>query len=300
MSLSAPTVLDRLAWRLQVFGYDLFAALLRRLPVDAASDFGGWLMRRLGPATPADGRIRRNLELAFPEMSQAERDRIRIQHWERFGRFVAEFPMIDRLTVANGRVRIVGRERLEAIAASGEPAILISGHFSNFEVMAYAILQCGVKAIVSYRPANNPYFDARVVSARARYGLVSLAPKGAEGALAMTRALRRGESVTFLVDQKFNSGVEAPLFGRMVRVNPGAVRLARFAGGRLIPLSIRRLEGARFEVEVFDAIELPRTGDRERDIVEGAALMNAFLEARIRAHPEEWFWAHRRWPKDLY
>ena len=300
MSLDNPTLLERLSWRLEVLAFDLAAGLLRLTPVDAASAFGGALLRRLGPLTPTDRTIRRNLELAFPEKSLEERERIRIAAWENFGRFAAEFPMLDRLTPATGRVEVVGIERLKAIAEGGAPTLMISGHFSNFEIMASAILSAGVRCQVSYRPANNPYFNERIIRARARYGVTSLAPKGAGGAREIVRALSRGESVAMLIDQKFNAGVASPFFGHLAHTSPGPVRLARRYGGQVTPLAVRRLKGARFRVEVYEPIVMTDTGNDEADTEAGVRQLNSFLEDRIRERPEEYFWAHRRWPKSMY
>jgi KDO2-lipid IV(A) lauroyltransferase len=300
MSLDNPTLAERLLWRLEVLAFDLAAGLLRLTPVDAASAFGAALLRRLGPLTPTDGTIRRNLELAFPEKSEAERDRIRIAAWENFGRFAAEFPMLDRLTPATGRVEIVGVERLKAIAEGGAPTLMISGHFSNFEIMASAILSAGVRCQVSYRPANNPYFNDRIIRARARYGVTSLAPKGPGGAREIVRALSRGESVAMLIDQKFNAGVASPFFGHLAHTSPGPVRLARRYGGKVTPLAVRRLKGARFQVTVYEPIVMTDTGNDEADTEAGVRQLNIFLEDRIRERPEEYFWAHRRWPKSMY
>jgi len=300
MSLEQPTFAERLLWRLEAAGFDLIAGLLRLAPVDVASAFGGWLLRCLGPLTGADRTIRRNLELAFPDMSAEARDRVRMASWENFGRFAAEFTMLDRLTLASGRVEVIGAERLRAIAEGGEPTLMVSGHFSNFEIMASAIVASGVRCQVSYRPANNPYFNDRVVRARASYGVTSLAPKGAGGARDIMRALAKGESVAMLVDQKFNAGVASPFFGHMAYTSAGPVRLARRYGGKVTPLAVRRLKGARFQVSVYEPIVLADTGDVEADDETGVRQINAFLEARIRERPEEYFWAHKRWPKSMY
>lgn len=300
MSLDNPTFSERLAWRLEVLAYDCAAGLLGLLPLDAASALGGWLMRRLGPLTGADHVMRVNLELVFPDWRQAERDRVRMASWEEFGRFAVEFTMMQRLTMASGRITVVGAERLKTIAEGGKPALMISGHFSNFEIMASAIVGSGVHCQVSYRPANNPHFDERVIRARARYGVTSLAPKGAAGARHIIRALSHGESVAMLIDQKFNAGVEAPFFGHLAHTSPGPVKLARRYGGQVTPMSVRRLKGARFEMTLYEPIVIPVTEDEAADTEVGVRLLNQFLEERIRAYPEAWFWAHRRWPKSLY
>ena len=68
----------------------------------------------------------------------------------------------------------------------------------------------------------------------------------------------------------------------------------------MLPLSVERLRKARFRVIVHEPIVLETTGDRNADIEAGVDRMNAFFEARIREHPAEWFWVHKRFPKEMY
>jgi KDO2-lipid IV(A) lauroyltransferase len=112
--------------------------------------------------------------------------------------------------------------------------------------------------------------------------------------------MKRGESVAILNDQKFNGGVEAPFFGRPVRTAPAATRLALKFDAPLIPMSVQRTRGARFRVIVHEPIVVPRTGDKSADIAAGVAAVNAFMEARVRERPGEWFWVHKRWPAEAY
>jgi len=295
-----PTVLRHLGWRVEALGYDLFSLILRRLPVDTASWLGGAAIERLGPLTRRHRIVLRNLELAFPELSQAERGRIALEHWNKIGRTFAEFPLMDRLTPKGGRVEVVGLDRLRDIADRGQPAVLVSGHISNWEVMMAVIAESGVLCRTSYRPANNPYTDSRIVQNRRRYGLDQPSARGVQGVRELLSALRHGESVAMLDDQRDSSGVEAPFFGRSVWTAPGPVRFALTCGAPLIPMSVVRLDGARFRVTIHDPIVLERTGDRPGDIQAGVAQINAFIERTIRARPAEWMWSHRRWPLNCY
>ena len=291
---------QRLAWLAELVAYDALGWGLRRLPVEWASALGGAVFRTIGPLSGAHGTARRNLLLAFPEMDRAGRDAVLAAQWENLGRYLFEFPLTDRLTPASGRIEVVGRERLEAIAASGEPAVLISGHLSNFEVMAAVIVDAGVRCRVTYRALNNPHVDRRIVETRARYGVELFGPKGGEGGREVLETLRAGGSVAFLNDQKFNTGVEAPFFGSPARTAFGPTRLALRFGGELHPMSVTRLPGVRFRVTAHPPIVLARTGDRERDLAAGVAQVNAFMEARVREHPDEWWWVHKRWPAEVY
>jgi Kdo2-lipid IVA lauroyltransferase/acyltransferase len=126
------------------------------------------------------------------------------------------------------------------------------------------------------------------------------APKGLEGARELMRALNRGESIALLNDQKFNGGVAAPLFGEMAHTAPGPSSFALRFGVPLQPLSVERREKARFRVIAHEPMLLHDTGDREADIEAGVRRVNAFVEERVRARPSEWWWVHKRWPKERY
>ena len=292
--------LKDLGWRLEVAGFDLFSWLLCRMPTDTASALGGRLLRSLGPLTGAHRTADLSLRLAFPAMPGPQRRRLLAAQWDNFGRYVFEFPLTHRLTPAGGRVEVVGGERLAAIAASGGSAVLISGHFSNFEVMAAVIVAAGIRCNVTYRAANNPYVDKRIADSRRRYGVTLFAPKGGDGARELLEGMSDGRSVAMLNDQRYDTGVAGPFFGRMVMTNPAAVRLALRFDAPIQPMSIERTRGARFRCIVHPPIVLAVSGDRARDVAAGVAQINAFIEARVRERPGEWWWLHRRWPASDY
>jgi Kdo2-lipid IVA lauroyltransferase/acyltransferase len=290
-----------IAWRFEALLYDAFAGFTRALPVDTASDFGGWLLKTLGPLTSVQKTVRRNLELAFPDLDQTARQSLISRQWENTGRTMAgEFAIMDRIVRDKTRIEIVGFDRLEAIAASGKPVIFISGHLSNWEVMNAAILAAKVPYMITYRAANNPYVDARIRAGRAAYGVTMFAPKGGDGAKDLLAALQRGESVGLMNDQKFNRGVPTLFFGHVAETAPGPTRLAQRFGTVLQPLTIRRLHKARFKVTVHAPIEVDDTGHKLQDIETTVCKISAFIESAVRDNPEEWFWVHKRWPNSLY
>ena len=255
---------------------------------------------RSAPLTRAHRTALLGLKIAFPEKTEAEREALARAQWENFGRYIGEFPLVDRITPERGRVEIEGFERLRAIALSGKPAVLVSGHFSNIEVMAAAILSAGIVCDVTYRAANNPMVDARIIRGRARYGVTLFAPKGADGARALLIGLAAGRSIAMLNDQKYDGGSEGVFFGQPVRTNPAAARLARKFGALVQPMSVQRTRGARFRVIVHEPMRVPETDDRSDDIDRGVDAINAFIEARVRDRPQEWWWMHRRWPAESY
>ncbi len=292
---------QRLAWAAELVAYDGLSALLRVFPVSWVSGLGGAIFRAVGPLTGLHRLAERNTRIAFPELTAAARHRLLSAQWDNLGRTLFEFPLTDRITPATGRVEVVGAERFHALAQAGEGAVLVSGHFANWEVMAAAIVSTGLRCRVTYRAANNPGFDRRITQTRARYGVELFAPKGGgEGGREVLDTLKGGEAVAFLNDQKFNGGVDAPFFGAPARTAGGPTRLALRFGRRLHPMSVKRLPRARFRVTIHPPIELAATGDRERDLRAGVAQLNAWVEARVREAPSEWFWVHKRWAADAY
>ncbi|MBU1385227.1 MAG: lysophospholipid acyltransferase family protein [Alphaproteobacteria bacterium] len=288
-----------LVWRLESVGFAGFVGLMRLLGVERASALGGWLLRTLGPRTGTQKTVMRNLRIAFPDMPATEREQLALDQWEQTGRAFAETAVMDRL-VAEGRIEVVGRERLEAIRESGRPVVFVAGHFANIETQAAVIVEAGIPCQVTYRAANNPYVDVQIRAARARYGIRLFAPKGGEGARELLAGLARGESVALMNDQKFDEGPEVTFFGQPVNAAPGPSRLALRFGTALQPLSVVRLPGVRFRVTVHELIALETTGDRSADIARGVQAITSFIEARVRENPADWFWVHKRWPDRVY
>jgi KDO2-lipid IV(A) lauroyltransferase len=300
MSRPRPSFVQDLVWRLEALGFDLLGLFFRLLPIETASRLGGAALRLIGPMSGAQKTVERNLRIAFPDMDRAQRERLTVAQWDNLGRLTAEFQLMHKLTPSTGRVEIVGGEHLTAIAESGHPAVLISGHFSNWEVMAAVIVHLGVRCDVTYRAANNPYIDARIIETRRRYGVQLMAPKGESGSREVIKAMKEGVSVALLNDQKFNQGVALPFFGVTVYTAPGPTRFALKFDCPMIPMCVERTEGARFRVTIYPSIAPPDTGDRTADIEQGVKNVNAFIEARVRERPDQWFWTHKRWPNEAY
>jgi KDO2-lipid IV(A) lauroyltransferase len=192
-----------------------------------------------------------------------------------------------------------GRQIIEATLGKG--AVFIGGHFTNWEVTSLCLAQTDPTCHFTYRPANNPIIDKYIVETRAAFGLKLQAAKGEEGGMGLLRSLKKGRSVALMNDQKYNRGLAVPLFGYDCMTADGPTRLALRFKVPLIPLSGRRIEGTKFLVRVHEAIPLDYDNpDAPQTVYDGVKRINEFIEARIREAPEQWFWAHRRWPKEAW
>ena len=293
----------RIGWLAQTAAFAAYSGLMRALPVETASNFGAWLVSHLGPRTSTEKTVQRNLRLAFPDMDETERSALSRAQWESTGRTFAEFPIMDRITPASGRVTVVGAERLHAIRDSGRPAVLVSGHFSNWEAMAAAIVSTGLKTQITYRAGNNPYVDRMITEQRARYGVELFAPKGGDGAKELLEGMKRGESVALLNDQKFREGPAVIFFGHPVNTATGPSRLAQRHDAPIVPVTVERSGPARLKVTFHPEMRVRSAtspADKARAVEEATQAVTRFIENQVRARPEEWFWTHKRWPDAVY
>lgn len=298
-----PGFLQNAVWRIESALYGGYLAACRALGLKRAAGWSGAIARAIGPHTATDRVARVNLQIAFPHRDAQWRDETMTRVWDGIGRSFGEFAHLRDMPVYQdgSRIEVSGAERLDAVAASGKGAVFISGHFANWEVMAMAIVQRGVDCAITYRAANNPWFDAQVKRVRRSYGVDTLTPKaGPKGARALLDHLKSGRSVALMNDQKFNKGVAAQFFGHEAMTAPGPARLAIRAGVPLIPMSAVRLPDSRFRVTVHPPIPVDPEAGRTDAVQDAVARINAFLEERIREAPEDWFWVHRRFDKAVY
>ncbi|MEO1406565.1 MAG: lysophospholipid acyltransferase family protein, partial [Pseudomonadota bacterium] len=117
------------------------------------------------------------------------------------------------------------------------------------------------------------------------------------GTRSLMQALGKGRAVALLNDQKFREGIAVPFFGHDAMTAPGPTRLAMRYKVPIVPVSTVRSGPARFEVTIHPPI-WPETDGTTDERVRGTVIkITQFVEARVREHPGQWFWMHRRWPK---
>jgi len=291
MSDQATPLKHPIRYRLEALAARLMFALLSLFSVDKASAFGGWLGRTIGPFTRAHRIAERNLARALPERDMEARSKILRGAWDNFGRTMTEYALIPRL---EDRVQIEGHEELAARAREGQPALLMTAHLANWEVI-FDALRIHTKPITAvYRKANNPLVDEMIAEVRLR-GVAGLAPKGPAGARIVLSDLKQGGHVVMLVDQKLSSGVDVPFFGRAAATAPAIATFALRLDCPVFPIRVQRLGGARFRVSIEKPWRFAATDDHDADVLKAMTRINARLEDWIRERPDQWLWMHRRW-----
>lgn len=232
-----------------------------------------------------------NLELCFPQLTAGERRRLVARHFSALGIAVIEIALgwwgserrLRRL------VRIDGLEFLQDALQQGKGVLLLSAHFTTLEIGG-RLLSLYAPFHVLYRPHKNPVIDHLMTRARTR-----LYEKAIErGDLhAMLASLRQNHAVWYAPDQDFgaDNSLFVPFFGVPAATLTATARLARVSGARVVPFFPSRLPGARgYQLTLYPALEDFPGESIESDTARAVQL----IEARIRKHPEQYVWVHRR------
>jgi len=279
-------------------------ALLRAMPPAAASNFGGFLGRSIGPLLPPSAVAYANLKVAMPELDETARRRVVRGVWENLGRTVAELPHLANLqrdTPSGPGFEVRNEHIIKRIAAEGGPVVFCSAHIGNWEFLQMAAASLGLPFAGIYRAAANPLMNNLIQQLRGAAGARDqpLFSKGSTGARRAMAHIARGGRLALLVDQKMNDGIEARLFGLPAMTAPAAAAFALRVRCPVVCGHVERIGPARLCLVAEEPLELPDSGDRQADIALLTQRINDQLERWIRARPESWLWLHRRWGKDV-
>jgi KDO2-lipid IV(A) lauroyltransferase len=238
-----------------------------------------------------------NLRLVFPERSEGECVAIWRSSCAELGRCAVEWARLPTLSTEAllERVEVIGLEHLAKAAELGRGVFAITAHYGNFEYIPAVVRghMLGAHISVVGRTMPTPEMQAMLERRRARGGGEVIA----QDARAILRALREGTVIGILIDhytRERRGGVLVPFLGVPAWTTAGPALLALRTGAPVVPIHIHRLQNGRHRIDIEPALDLPRSGDRPRDVVTATALMNEVVGRWIREDPVPWTWSHRR------
>ena len=272
------------------------------LPFSWGSKMGAIIGGFIGPKLLGINQVvRRNFELAHLVYSPQQQDVMIKKIWENLGRTFLEclrLPSQDPFA-ENAPYEFEGLEHLDALINDNKPGLLFSAHYGNWELGTYAAQKKGLKTAQITRFLNNPL--ARFVVNKLHERLArKVIPKGANGAKQILKELQHGNHVSMLADQKMNDGMPIPFFGRDAMTAPAFAKMALKFNCPLVPFQVIRQGGVRCKIIYYPPLVIPLKGTPQEKTKDLLKQMNTHIENWVRQHPEQWFWIHRRWPKDLY
>ena len=115
--------------------------------------------------------IHSNIKKAIPNIDNLNLQLITKSMWNNYGRIFAEYIFISefRNGQLSSNIEIEGKEILDEIKKMNKQVIFISGHLSNFELMAMSLEKSGIKLSAIYRPLNNIFLNKIMERIRKKY-----------------------------------------------------------------------------------------------------------------------------------
>lgn len=244
--------------------------------------------------------IHTNLELAFNnKLDPSDYKKIGIHTFynmlqtiigfmRRYGRSKDE--LLENISFVNEEILRRGLENNQKI-------IFITGHYSNWELLAPAIAaQFDITLVGIGRKLDSEVMDRLLIKNREQFGVEMLYKKGAmKGAM---KALKENKAIGILLDQSLaeaQGGIKVDFFGKDVGHSPAASILARNFDALMIPAFISTDDHRHYTVTFYDPIPTLKTEDKEKDILLMTQAQADITQQVIKEKPEEWFWVHKRW-----
>jgi KDO2-lipid IV(A) lauroyltransferase len=277
----------------------LIAQTLRWLPRPVARAIGRCVAILFYWVHPRLRRVgMRNLELAFPEKSIAERERILKGEYCSLGRLLAEIPKFPDYTLENvDRIAVYdGLENYLAARERGKGVLFMTAHLGGWEIGSFVHSMHGHWLNIVVRDLDNPLLDRWVRQLRTLHG--NKTHDKDEYARGLLAAMKRGETVGALMDTNMTppQGVFVNYFGVPACTAGGVARVAMRTGAAVLPaFTIWDEALGKYRIRFEPAIPTVCTGDDDADAVANTQNYTAAIERVVRAHPDQWLWVHRRW-----
>ena len=234
----------------------------------------------------------RNLELCFPDKTDAERQTMLKRNFENTGIALLETGMgwwWPNWRVKN-KIKIIVLEHIEEAQKQGKGILLLAMHYLSVEINCRGI-GSGHPMVVFYRPHNNQLMEYFQFRGRGRSNKYMLGKRDVKGLL---RALKDGEACIYLPDQDYgrSRSIFVPFFAVPEAASTtGTLIFARQKNTQthmIIPT--RNDEGSGYTLEIKPMLENFPTGDDTADVLR----VNQELEKAILVKPEQYMWLHRR------
>lgn len=274
------------------FGFSLLALIVTILPYPVLKRLGRGLGSAVAPMIRKRARIiKRNLELAFPEMPAEEKQRISDEVHKNTGLALMETGIawfwptwrFKRLISFKNEQHIIDFEN------QGKGVLVVCTHALNLEITARAF-SLFAPGYGVYRPHESPAIDFIQNWGRTRFGHQMVDRRDVRG---MVRILKSGGRLWYLPDQDYGSdnSVYVPFFAYNKACTPSGTSFLVDMGKCAVITASSVRTGNEYCLEIDNDI----SADIPRRDPEGAAIVvNKAVEKVILREMDQYMWMHRR------
>ena len=276
------------------FSLTIFSFLIFKiLGPNLSSKLSGKVFELIGPSFRSRQIIHSNIKRGVPDINSENLKNITNLMWNNYGRLFAEYMFIKdfRHGKLDNKIQVEGQEILDQIKRSEKKVIFISGHFSNFELMAMYLEKTGIKLSAIYRPLNNIFLNGIMEGIRKKFICKHQIKKGIGGLKKLIALKKNNYSTALMIDQRVSEGVLCNLFNQDALTTTIPAQLVKKFNIPVVPVYIERIKDLNFKISINNPINFSK-----EDSVNNITLkLNQVLEKMILKKPEQWIWSHNRW-----
>tara|TARA_B100000886_G_scaffold334367_1_gene289788 strand:- start:135 stop:998 length:864 start_codon:yes stop_codon:yes gene_type:complete len=271
----------------------LFFFIFKTIGYKNASNLGAKIGSIFGPLFRSKNLTKKNIRNCLKNINEKEINILIKKMWENYGRIFADYMYIEkfRLNKLKNYIKINGIKTLEKIKKEGKPVVFISGHFSNFELMAMQLELSGIKLSAVYRPLNNIFLNQTMEDLRRNFICKNQIKKGLGGVREIIKAFAQNSSVALMIDQRVSEGEKSLLFNKPTYTTTIPAQLIKKYKCPVVPIYIERKNNLFFDIIIEDPIYF----NEKEDIKNITLKLNNWLENKILLNPDQWIWTHNKW-----
>ena len=267
--------------------------IFKILGPNLSSNIGGKIFERIGPLFRSKKIILSNIRKVIPNINTENEKKLINSMWNNYGRVFAEYMFIKNFRIGNleSNINIEGQEILDEIKKNNKQVVFISGHLSNFELMALSLEKNNIKLAAIYRPLNNIFLNPIMEKIRKKYICRNQIKKGIGGLKKLINLKKNNFSTALMIDQRVSEGVLSDFFKEKALTTTIPAQLVKKFNIPIVPVYIQRIKQINFKIKIKDPIFF----SKEKSIQEITDELNIELEKMIIQNPEQWIWSHNRW-----
>ena len=258
-----------------------------------SSAIGGKIFEKIGPLFRSKKIIHKNIKRALPDINNENLETLTRLMWNNYGRTFAEYIFLKdfRIGKFSSNIEIEGKEILEKIKKNNQQVVFVSGHLSNFELMAMFIEKNGINLLAIYRPLNNLFLNPFMERIRRKYICKHQIKKGIGGIKNLIKYKKQNFSTALMIDQRVSEGILSPFFKQKAFTTTIPAQLVKKFNIPVVPVYIERIKDITFKITIKNPIFF----SKEKSVKNITDELNLELEKLILKKPEQWIWSHNRW-----
>ena len=136
-----------------------FFLIFKIIGLKYSSNLSCFIFKKIGPFIRSSKKIKKNIKIVFPEISENQERKIVNHMWCNYGRVFAEYMHLQKLRQNKLNYVKTNLEKFDKLKEEKKPILFFSGHFANFELLAMEIEKNGFELYAIYRPLNNVFLN---------------------------------------------------------------------------------------------------------------------------------------------